>query len=107
MATNTSATLSNQYQNYFSKKLLTYAVQALVLDQFGSKTPLPPKSGHKAISMFRWDTPKATDINTLTEGDTSTVGERSIALTKISKTLIQRGQIVKLSDVLNATDLFN
>ena len=107
MATNTSATLSNQYQNYFSKKLLTYAVQALVLDQFGSKTPLPPKSGHKAISMFRWDTPKATDINTLTEGDTSTVGERSISLTKISKTLIQRGQIVKLSDVLNATDLFN
>jgi N4-gp56 family major capsid protein len=35
------------------------------------------------------------------------VGERAIALTKISKTLIQRGQIVKLSDVLNATDLFN
>jgi len=107
MATNTTTTLSDQYQNYFSKKLLTYAVQALVLDQFGSKTPLPPKSGHKAISMFRWDTPKATDINTLTEGDTSTVGERSISLTKISKTLIQRGQIVKLTDILNATDLFN
>ena len=107
MATNTTTTLSDQYQNYFSKKLLTYAVQALVLDQFGSKAPLPPKSGHKAISMFRWDTPKATDINTLTEGDTSTVGERSISLTKISKTLIQRGKIVKLSDVLNATDLFN
>ena len=109
MATNvtTDAALANQYQNYFSKKLLTYAVQALVLDQFGSKSPLPAKSGHKAISMFRWDTPKATDIKTLTEGDTSTVGERAIALTKISKTLIQRGQIVKLSDVLNATDLFN
>ena len=109
MATNvtTDAALANQYQNYFSKKLLTYAVQALVLDQFGSKAPLPAMSGHKAISMFRWDSPKATDINTLTEGDTSTVGERAIALTKISKTLIQRGQIVKLSDVLNATDLFN
>ena len=109
MATNvtTDAALANQYQNYFSKKLLTYAVQALVLDQFGTKAPLPAKSGHKAISMFRWDTPKATDINTLTEGDASTVGERAIALTKISKTLIQRGQIVKLSDVLNATDLFN
>ena len=109
MATNvtTDAALANQYQNYFSKKLLTYAVQALVLDQFGTKAPLPAKSGHKAISMFRWDTPKAPDINTLTEGDTSTVGERAIALTKISKPLIQRGQIVKLSDVLNATDLFN
>ena len=109
MATNvtTDAALANQYQNYFSKKLLTYAVQALVLDQFGTKAPLPAKSGHKAISMFRWDTPKATDINTLTEGDASSVGERAISLTKISKTLIQRGQIVKLSDVLNATDLFN
>ena len=109
MATNvtTDAALANQYQNYFSRKLLTYAVQALVLDQFGSKAPLPAKSGHKAISMFRWDVPKATDINTLTEGDTSSVGERAISLTKISKTLIQRGQIVKLSDILNATDLFS
>ena len=107
MATNTTTTLSDQYQNYFSKKLLTYAVQALVLDQFGTKAPLPAKSGHKAISMFRWDVPKATDINTLTEGDTSSVGERSISLTKISKTLIQRGQIVKLTDILNATDLFS
>jgi N4-gp56 family major capsid protein len=109
MATNvtTDAALANQYQNYFSKKLLTYAVQALVLDQFGSKTPLPAKSGHKAISMFRWDTPSAAGINTLTEGTVADVGERAISLTKISKTLIQRGQIVKLSDVLNATDLFN
>ena len=83
MATNvtTDAALALQYQNYFSKKLLTYAVQALVLDQFGSKAPLPAKSGHKAISMFRWDTPKATDINTLTEGDTSTVGERATGRT--------------------------
>jgi len=103
----TDADLAVQYQNYFSKKLLSYAVQALVLDQFGSKAPLPAKSGHKAISMFRWDVPKATDINTLTEGDTSSVGDRDIALTKISKTLIQRGQVIKLSDVLNATDLFN
>lgn len=109
MATNvtTDAALANQYQNYFSKKLLTYAVQALVLDQFGTKAPLPAKSGHKAISMFRWDVPSAAGIKTLTEGDTSTVGERAISLTKIDKALIQRGQIVKLSDILNATDLFN
>jgi N4-gp56 family major capsid protein len=103
----TDADLAVQYQNYFSKKLLTYAVQALVLDQFGTKAPLPAKSGHKAISMFRWDVPAAGAIKTLTEGDTSTVGDRDIALTKISKTLIQRGQVVKLSDILNATDLFS
>ena len=103
----TDADLSVQYQNYFSKKLLSYAVQALVLDQFGNKAPLPAKSGHKAISMFRWNTPSAADINSLTEGTVGSVGDRDIALTKISKTLIQRGQVIKLSDVLNATDLFN
>ena len=54
MATNTSSTLSNQYQNFFSKKLLSYAVEALVLDQFGEKAPLPAKAGHKAITMFRY-----------------------------------------------------
>ncbi len=105
--TTTTAGLTDQYQNYFSKKLLSYAVQALVLDQFGNKVPLPAKSGHKAISMFRFDAPKTTEINTLTEGDPSSVGERGLTLTKVDASLIQRGQIIKLSDVLNATDLFN
>jgi len=106
MATNTTTTLSGQYQNYFSKKLMTYAVQALVLDQFAEKAPLPAKSGHKAISMFRWDAPSTSAIETLTEG-TTTSGTRDITLTKISKSLLQRGQVIKLTDVLNATDLFN
>ena len=103
----TDTTLAYQYQNYFSKKLLTYAVQALVLDQFGSKAPLPAKSGHKAITMFRWNTPSAAEINTLVEGTVGSVGERAITLEKVEKTLIQRGQVIKLSDILNATDLFS
>ena len=103
----TDTTLAYQYQNYFSKKLLTYAVQALVLDQFGTKSPLPAKSGHKAITMFRWDTPSAADINTLTEGTVGSVGDRAITLEKVEKSLIQRGQVIKLSDILNATDLFS
>ena len=106
MATNTTTSLSGQYQNYFSKKLLSYAVQALVLDQFGQKVALPAKSGHKAISMFRFDVPSAGAIESLTEG-TTTSGTRSLTLSKISKSLLQRGQVIKLTDVLNATDLFN
>ena len=106
MARNTTSTLSDEYQNYFSKKLLTYAVQALVLDQFAMKTPLPPKSGHHTISMFRFDVPSTSKIETLTEG-TKPTDTRSIALTKISKALIQRGQYIEMTDVLNQTDLFN
>ena len=107
MALNTSGTLSDQYQNYFSKKLLTYAVQALVLDQFAQKAPLPAKSGHKAISMFRFDAPSRSAIETLGTEGTAPTGTRSLTLSKIDATLIQRGQIIKLTDVLNATDLFN
>tara|TARA_R110002050_G_scaffold1079_3_gene7436 strand:- start:1130 stop:2191 length:1062 start_codon:yes stop_codon:yes gene_type:complete len=106
MATNTTTSLSNQYQNYFSKKLLSYAVQALVLDQFAEKAPLPAKAGHKAISMFRFDAPSVSAIETLTEG-TTTSGTRSLTLSKIEKSLIQRGQVIKMTDVLTATDLFN
>jgi N4-gp56 family major capsid protein len=107
MALNTTTSLSGQYQNYFSKKLLTYAVQALVLDQFAEKAPLPAKSGHHTISMFRFDTPSTGAIETLGTEGTAPTGTRTLTLTKISKALIQRGQIVKLTDVLNATDLFN
>lgn len=106
MATNTTTTLSNQYQNYFSKKLLSYAVQALVLDQFAEKAPLPAKAGHKNITMFRYGAPSNSAIETLTEGTTAS-GTRSLTLSKIEKTLIQRGQVMKLTDVLTATDLFN
>ena len=106
MATNTSSTLSNQYQNFFSKKLLSYAVEALVLDQFGEKAPLPAKAGHKAISMFRYGAPSTSAIENLTEG-TAPSGTRSLTLSKIEKALVQRGQVVKLTDILTATDLFN
>jgi N4-gp56 family major capsid protein len=106
MATNTSSTLSNQYQNFFSKKLLSYAVEALVLDQFGEKAPLPAKAGHKAITMFRYGAPSTSAIENLTEG-TAPSGTRSLTLSKIEKALVQRGQVVKLTDILTATDLFN
>jgi len=107
MARNTTSSLSDQYQNYFSKKLLTYAVQALVLDQFAMKTPLPPKSGHHTISMFRFDVPSTSKIETLGTEGTKPTDTRTLTLTKISKALIQRGQYIELTDVLNQTDLFN
>lgn len=107
MALNTSSTLSNQYQNYFSKKLLSYAVEALILDQFAEKAPLPANAGHKAITMFRYGAPSTSSIETLSTEGTKPTGTRSLTLSKIEKTLIQRGQVIELTDVLTATDLFN
>ena len=106
MATNTTTTLSNQYQNYFSKKLLSYAVQALVMDQFAQKAPLPARAGHKAITMFRYGVPSTSAIEALVEG-TKPSGTRTLALNKIEKALSQRGQVIQLTDILTATDLFN
>ena len=107
MATNTSSTLSNQYQNHFSKKLLSYAVQALVLDQFAEKVALPAKAGNKAISMFRYGAPSTSGIETLSTEGTKPSGTRSLSLAKIDKSLIQRGQVIELTDILTQTDLFN
>ena len=106
MATNTTTTLSNQYQNYFSKKLLSYAVQALILDQFAKKAPLPARAGHKAITMFRYGAPSTSAIEALTEG-TAPSGTRTLSLDKIEKSLTQRGQVIELTDILTATDLLN
>jgi len=86
---------------------MTYAVQALVLDQFAQKSPLPAKSGHKAISMFRFGAPSRSAIDTLSTEGTAPTSTRTLSLDKIDATLIQRGQIIKMTDILNATDLFN
>lgn len=107
MALNTSGTLSNQYQNFFSKKLLSYAVEALILDQFAEKVPLPAKAGHKGITMFRFGAPSTSAIETLGTEGTKPTGTRSLTLNKIEKSLIQRGQYIELTDILTATELFN
>ena len=74
-----------------------------MLDQFGEKAPLPAKAGHKAITMFRYGSPSTSAIENLTEG-TAPSGTRSLTLSKIEKALTQRGQVVKLTDILTATD---
>lgn len=104
----TSSTLSSQYQAYFSKELLSYAVQALVLDQFAKKAPLPKQNGNKSITMFRFGAPSTASIATLTEGTAiAAAAYRSLSMTSITKALTQYGQVIGLTDILTATGLFN
>ena len=111
----TSTTLTNQFQNFFSKELLSIVTQETILDQFGMKAPIPKNNGNRAISMFRFGAPSIADVKTLAatpsytnEGTAIAPGAyRSLSLLKLDKGLSQYGQVIGLTDILRATDLFN
>jgi N4-gp56 family major capsid protein len=104
-----STTLTNQFQNYFSKELLSIVTQETILDQFAMKAPIPKNNGNKAISMFRFGSPSISGVQTISsEGSAISSGNyRQLALNKLDKSLAQYGQVIGLTDILRATDLFN
>ena len=107
----TSTTLTSQFQNFFSKELLSIVQQETILDQFGMKAPIPKNNGNQAITMFRFGAPSVAGVQNLTtagEGTPiSTANYRALVLNRLSKTLAQYGQVIGLTDILRATDLFN
>ena len=109
MPVTTSTTLTNQFQNYFSKELLSIVQQETILDQFAMKAPIPKNNGNKAISMFRFGPPSIGSVQTIaSEGAAiSSANYRALALNSLSKSLAQYGQVIGLTDILRATDLFN
>ena len=109
MPVTTSTTLTSQFQNYFSKELLSIVQQETILDQFGMKAPIPKNNGNKAISMFRFGAPSIGSVQTISSEGTpiSSANYRALALNSLSKSLSQYGQVIGLTDILRATDLFN
>lgn len=108
MPVTTSTTLTNQFQNYFSKELLSIVQQETILDQFAMKAPIPKNNGNKAISMFRFGAPSISGVQSLSEGTAiASANYRALALNKLDKSLAQYGQVIGLTDILRATDLFN
>lgn len=108
MPVTTSTTLTNQFQNYFSKELLSIVQQETILDQFAMKAPIPKNNGNKAISMFRFGPPSISGVQSLGEGTAiASANYRALALNKLDKSLAQYGQVIGLTDILRATDLFN
>ena len=103
-----STTLTNQFQNFFSKELLSIVQQETILDQFATKATIPKNNGNNAITMFRFGSPSIADVKALTEGTAIASGSyRSLVLNKLTKSLAQYGQVIGLTDILRATDLFN
>ena len=109
MPVTNSAQLSLQFQNYFSKELLSIVQQETILDQFSMKAPIPKNNGNKAISMFRFGSPSISGVQTIASEGTaiSSANYRQLALNKLEKSLAQYGQVIGLTDILRATDLFN
>lgn len=105
----TSTTLTSQFQNFFSKELLSIVQQETILDQFSMKAPIPKNNGNKAITMFRFGSPSVAGVQTISSEGTpiSSGSYRSLVLNSLSKSLAQYGQVIGLTDILRATDLFN
>ena len=104
-----SSTLTSQFQNFFSKELLSIVQQETILDQFSMKAPIPKNNGNKAITMFRFGPPSVAGVQTISSEGTpiSSGNYRSLVLNSLSKSLAQYGQVIGLTDILRATDLFN
>ena len=95
-------------QSYFDKKLLEQTLKTIVLDQFAFKAPLPGKAGAKTIRFFRYPESITTDVATLTEGTAiATAASKQLSMETVDVTLAQYGQIVTISDLLSAVELFN
>jgi N4-gp56 family major capsid protein len=113
--TDTASTgISNSLQAYFSKELLKQIVQNIVLEQFAKKQALPEKAGKNSVRFFRYVEPNTTDIKALSEGDGHTGGTawakgayKEMTLEYVDVTLSQYGQVIGISDLLTAQQLFN
>ena len=109
ITTSGSTGIQLQFQNYFSKELLSIVQQETILDQFAMKAPIPKNNGNKAISMFRFGAPSISGVQPITSEGTpiTTANYRALSLNRLEKTLSQYGQVIGLTDILRATDLFN
>lgn len=99
--------LAGQYQKFFDKKLLTAVLQLLVMDQFGQVRPLPPNMGALTVRFTRPPAPDSTTVQSLTEGDPSTLTDRAFGWTHIDASLAQVGQKARISDIVGSTNLFD
>ena len=106
LETTQSTGLSGQYQTLFSKELLKYAKQVLVMDQFAQKIPFPKEAGATSMRFFRPDVGNRSNVQTLSEGVPISVF-RENTLTPITFTMAQFGEASRISDILSWTNLFN
>lgn len=97
--------ISQAMQDYFSRELLDTIEKTVVLDQFAMKSPLPAKGGGRNMTFFRYLEGNSSNVTQLTEGTTPTT--KALELEKVEVDLQQYGQVLSISDIADATALFN
>ena len=108
ISTTNPASIPDAYQTYFSTQLLDYAVQGLRKAEFAQTAPLPKNTGGKTIRFFRFGEPSTAGVATLTEGTAiASSAYRELTLAYVEATLAQIGQVIAVTDLLNATSLLN
>lgn len=102
--TNTT-TIANGIRAYFDKKLLKYAIQETILDQFGDERVIPKNAGAKSISCFRYGAPTIANVQALSEGvSPADSAAADVVPAIITKSLAQHGETFILSDIASAVD---
>ena len=105
MTTGTSGLSSTRMAFVFSKKLLQYAKQKLVMNQFGDDVTFQKNAGSKTIRWLRPAAGDRTQVQTLSEG-IPLATYREIAYTAVEATLVPYGELSKFSDELTITELY-
>ena len=108
MPVTTTTTLASQFQTFFDKKLLDMVKQETVLTQFAVQSKIPKNVGGKEIASFRFGAPSLAGVQSLSEGTAPTVASyRALSLNQIKKALAQYGEVIAVTDISRATELFN
>lgn len=104
-----SSQFAAQLQKQQEPKLLQHAVQALRLAEYGKKHSLKPNHNSKIVEFFR---PAVADLTAagapvaLTEGGQN-LTDYDMSYTAVPITLQQRGQVARVSDIVNNVALLN
>lgn len=97
--------VASSLQRLFQKDLLKTIVENTILDQFGKKISLPAKAGSKTMRFFRYGEAAASNVEALTEGTAPTSSH--LAVENVDADLVQYGEVISISDLVLATELFN
>ncbi len=95
--------LSLEMKTYYEKRLIDIAEPKLVHDQFGDKYPIPTGGG-KTIEFRKYDSLEKA-VKPITEGVTP--AGNSLNVSSVSETVMQYGDWVQLSDMLEMSAVDN
>lgn len=101
MATTTTTQIASARTEFFDKVLLKRALPFITHDKFGQRRPLP--KGNSKVIKFRRYSSLSTATSELSEGTQPTAVQ--LAKTDITATVAQYGNVVEITDMVDATNV--